>query len=249
MFVRPFFTVAVSALVAVSLLVLASCTQPAREAEVTRQVEVPVEVTREVPVTVEVEREVEVAVDVTREIAVTREVPVTVEVVSEIEVTREVPVTVEVETIREVPVQVMVDVTREVYVTREVELIVEVTRETEVPVTVKAGESAKWSALSIFEGTNDASIDFCKEFVDETDSRTQFDFLTPINVALGNVEEDEEISPRYLLALVLNALHISLAAYDYQDDKENDWPQMEHVAEGVLLYDYCTNAIAYAEMP
>ncbi len=195
-------------------------------------------------VEVEITRQVEVAV--TREVYLTREVPVTVEVEAIREVDVEIPVTVEVT--REVLSTVPVEVTREIEVTRQVPVTVEVTREVEIPVTVEVERhGAQLPDISIFDDVDQVSVSFCGDFVSETDSRDRFSFLAPLNVALGNVGDDEEIGSRYLLGLILNALTISLAGFDYPDDEENDWDRASKVAEDVLLYDYCLDAVAYAE--
>ena len=221
--------------------------------EVVREIEVPVVV--QIPVTVEVEREATREVEITREVEVTREieqevtreVPVTVVAPQtvEVEVTRVVPQTVEVEVVRE---QEMVT-TLEIQVTREVTVEVEVTREVqatvEVEVTRQTGGRA--ATYAIFAGMNQASLGFCKDYVSETDTRTSLDWLDPINVALSNMGDDDELEPVYLWGLVLNALNISLAGYDYPDDEENDWQRFSSIAENILLYDYCVDAVVYAE--
>lgn len=267
MFVRACAALAASAAIAAMMLMMVSCAQPPQEIEVTREVEVSVEVTREVKVTVEIEREV--TVDVTREVVLTREIPITVEVEKHVEVTREVPITVEVDVTREVPVtveverqievtrevpatviveitrEVEVEATRQVEVTREVPVTVEVTREVSVGIEGDGGNSA---VVSIFEGMNDASVAYCKEYIDATDDTSSFRILDPINVALGNIEWDD-MSPEHLFRLSYTALTSRYAARNYLDQAEDDpivWGSVAHAAE-TALYEYCVAAVVYAE--
>ena len=139
------------------------------------------------------------------------------------------------------PQTVEVEVTRVVHQTVEVEI--EIEREVEVTREVEV----RSATYAIFAGMNQASLGFCKDYVSETNTRTSLDWLDPINVALSNMGDDDELEPVYLWGLVLNALNISLAGYDYPDDEENDWQRFSSIAENILLYDYCVDAAVYAE--